>query len=250
MVNIAELAAHGIAVTQRPPNPEETAIVQTYVKNRRDSQEAHLRSSGREPLILVVLGALLVPVFLLMPMQAGDGPGLRIGLALLALLFAGIGVAGWVRQRQRAVEKLAAFDALHAPWLTSVDELTFRPHRVLLATDADGDGQDWLLFEVENGFFVRERYTEFGQDIGSEPWRERVTLVCMAYGSILTAKSEGELVPQFDGSLKPPNFAIHNESAFWSPNYEAESEADIVPAEEVWAGTWPEAARNLGNAPG
>lgn len=245
MVDVLALAQHGIVVTTRASTPQEAAMIGHKINYDRAETRRRLIAAGNRPLLGVALLSIVELLVIIVGSWAFSSPGALVAGVGMVAVSCGLGSRAVFAAKRASQQAILAHEAELATQAgQAVAEWTFRPKRVLSATDPEGD-VNWVLFEVDGGFLARLDAYPYGTELLGVEWREAVTLVSDTDGGVLRVMTEGSPVPVYDGTAERPGVSPDDESSSWSPGTESRLINEVLPAKHIWAGDWPDEARNL-----
>lgn len=198
--------------TRRPPSDEERATLEARTRRTKEAWRAH--ESGSDVVMLAVMGLAV----LLGAQRFVEG----VPRALLSLFGAALMVTaalGLRRQRADRARRLAALDARHLARAAEVEEISFRADRVVTAADPGGDGNAYWIFALTDGTHLAFNDTQWVP--GEAPptdWCREVTAVLDGERTVITLRTAGDALPLSSHHLRAPDFAVTDESRFWTPD--------------------------------
>lgn len=196
---------------RRAPTDDELATIRARMDRARASLRAHARSY--DALFLAALGVAM----------AGAGGALfsgflRVFAGVFGASLAVIGVMGELRARREFAALLGKVDRQERECAAEVEELSFSPSAVVTATAPDGDGESYWLAELGDGAhlaFSSEQWD--AADAPPAEWRARARVVLDGRGTVVKVDLDGEAVPVTRNEVREPDFAVTDDTRFWSP---------------------------------
>ena len=200
----------------RPPSAGERAVIARRAARRMQGVLAIARSQRNEVLQPgIIISLMTLGAGLLLPWRHDQQLGRAVMMAASA--FGPVLIAlGWRRARRIAKEQLAAIAADEARQASGVRDLRFTARRAVTATDANGDGRAWWLFELADGGWLA-LYEAQWTDLGVGPLRAEVHAAFDRDGAMVALDSAGAELPIERRDLQPPDFAETPRTLYWSP---------------------------------
>lgn len=196
---------------RRAPTDDELATIRARMERARTSLRTHARSY--DALFLAALGV---------AMAVAGGVFFsgfpRVFAAVFGASLAVIGAMGELRARRELAALLGKVDRQERECAADVEELSFAPSAVVTATAPDGDGESYWLADLGDGAHLAFSSEQWDPaDAPPAEWRARARVVLDGRGTVVKVDLDGEAVPVTRNEVREPDFAVTDDTRFWSP---------------------------------